>query len=219
MAKKVHRYEGERITVRYDSQRCIHAEECIHGLAGVFDPEKRPWIQPDEAGADEVAAVILRCPTGALTFERQDEGVEEAVPDRNKIRVAVDGPLYVQGDVEIASADGTALTRESRAALCRCGGSANKPFCDNRHREIAFQDLGRVEACRLGETPDSEAPRRLHITVVANGPLLLRGPVELGSADGAATHRGSKGALCRCGASASKPYCDGSHVAIGFEAD
>ena len=216
MAKKVHEYEGDRITVRYDVQRCIHAEECVHGLAQVFDPEKRPWIQPDQASADEVAEVILRCPTGALTFERLDGGVAEAVPDRNQIRVAADGPLYVQGDVEIAAAEGSGLTRETRVALCRCGGSANKPFCDNRHREIGFRDRGQVEAGRMGDRPEPEASGRLHITVAANGPLLLKGPVELRSADGAATARGSKGALCRCGASADQPFCDGSHQGTDF---
>ena len=43
--------------------------------------------------------------------------------------------------------------------------------------------------------------------------------MELRDASGETVATGRKGALCRCGASANKPFCDGSHVAIGFEAE
>lgn len=138
MDEKIRAYEGDDVIVRYSVRRCIHAEECVHGLPGVFDPQQRPWIDPDGAPADAVAAVILRCPTGALHYERKDGGAEEPIPEENTIRVAPDGPLYVRGDLEITTPDGTVLLRETRAALCRCGASKIKPFCDNSHEDIGF---------------------------------------------------------------------------------
>ncbi len=218
MARKVHEYRGAGITVRYDVKRCIHAKECVRGLRRVFDPERRPWVEPDQASSDEVAQVVMRCPTGALYFERTDGGAQESIPEENEIRVEPDGPLYLSGEIEITSADGTALARETRLALCRCGASRNKPFCDNSHVEISFEDSGAVAENRLAEAPAGESDKRLRIAIVANGPLLLRGPMEVRGSDGA-SHQGGKGALCRCGASANKPYCDGSHAVIGFEAD
>jgi len=59
----------------------------------------------------------------------------------------------------------------------------------------------------------------LGLSTVPNGPVLFKGPLEIFGADDGDSQSGSKGALCRCGASSNKPYCDGSHVAAGFEAD
>ncbi|MDG9683854.1 (4Fe-4S)-binding protein [Streptomyces sp. DH18] len=55
-------YDGEGIVVGFDAHRCLHAAECVRGLPTVFDVGRRPWIQPDNAPADEVADVIHRCP-------------------------------------------------------------------------------------------------------------------------------------------------------------
>src|SRR6056297_3317510 len=87
MDEDVHQYDGEDITVRYDVERCIHARECVHGLPAVFDPEKTPWIEPDQAEPDDLADVITRCPTGALHFERTDGGPAEETPEENVITV------------------------------------------------------------------------------------------------------------------------------------
>lgn len=56
-----------------------------------------------------------------------------------RIRPLKNGPLEVSGPVEIQDADGKALTAEQPAYLCRCGQSANKPFCDGTHRKVGFQ--------------------------------------------------------------------------------
>jgi CDGSH-type Zn-finger protein len=48
----------------------------------------------------------------------------------------------VRGDIEILAPDGSVLRRDTRIALCRCGGSENKPFCDNSHRKNGFQADG-----------------------------------------------------------------------------
>lgn len=130
-------YEGEDLTVFYDLKRCIHAAECVKALPDVFDPDRRPWIDPDEAEPDEVAAAVRRCPTGALRYRRHDGGPEEPVAQAS-IRAIPDGPLHVRGAVELRNHEGTVVWRGTRAALCRCGASKNKPFCDNTHLDVAF---------------------------------------------------------------------------------
>ncbi len=142
MSSKIHKYAGQGIIITYDVKRCIHAAECVRGLPSVFDANRRPWIEPAAATADEIAAVIRRCPTGALHYERTDGALEEAPPEQHTINIVPDGPLYIQGTIEIRAPDGTLLHRDTRVALCRCGASANKPFCDNSHRQVGFVDPG-----------------------------------------------------------------------------
>lgn len=214
MSGKVKRYTSDEIDVTYDVQRCIHAAECVRGLPAVFDTGKRPWIQPKNAAADAVAEVVGRCPTGALHFERKDGGAAEAAPEQNHIRVTANGPLYVQGDVAIEVDDETVT--ETRLALCRCGQSANKPFCDNAHKAAGFTDAGQI-----GRDGDAglEPTGRLEIEPSLNGPLRLNGRFRLVSADGETIFQGEKAALCRCGQSSKKPFCDGTHRKIDFRTE
>ena len=106
----------------------------MRGLPEVFDPSNRPWVRPDRAKAEHVAEVVMRCPTGALQFELTD-GATEPIPQENAIAVSVDGPLYVRGDIHIKESLGETLLQDTRVALCRCGESRNKPFCDNSHKQ------------------------------------------------------------------------------------
>ena len=138
MEAKPRDYTGEAVTVTFDSVRCIHAQECIKGLPGVFNLDARPWIQPDAAEANELIEVVERCPSGALTYRRADGGPEETPPPEASITQVPDGPLYVRGDFEFTKAGGETV-RATRAALCRCGQSKNKPFCDNTHFAVAFE--------------------------------------------------------------------------------
>ena len=216
MARKA--YRSEKITVSFDLTRCIHSEECVRGLPEVFDTEKRPWIQPDRSNPDRVAEVVTRCPTGALQFERTDGGAEEPVPNENIIAVAANGPLYVRGDIEIKDSTGTLLLEDTRVALCRCGESRNKPFCDNSHKQANFRDTGVLGENRLALKPAADG-RRLQIVPTVGGPLILNGEVEIRSADGDTTYRGTKTTLCRCGHSANKPFCDGSHAEVMWQDD
>lgn len=135
---KLHTYQSDDIEVRYDVKRCIHAAECVRSLPQVFDPDERPWIQPKKASADEVAAAVERRPTGALTYRRLDAGDSETPPGRNAVQLVNDGPLFLSGDITISDAGQRAPERSVRIALCRCGASGNKPFCDNSHIEAGF---------------------------------------------------------------------------------
>ncbi len=216
---RIRSYEGADITVRYDAGRCIHAAECVRGLRRVFDSDAKPWIDPDAAPADDIVDVIHKCPTGALSYERADESRSEAppaVPSPVELMICADGPIYVHGDLELMSGDGESKGRETRLALCRCGASANKPFCDNSHTGVKFLDAGEISTDR---DDNLASAGNLVITPLPNGPVLLRGPFVLTSADGSRVFRGEKAALCRCGESANKPFCDGVHARIGFQSD
>lgn len=128
-------YTGEGITVYYDIHRCLHVANCIRGLPEVFDTAKRPWIQPANAGAQAVAAVVRTCPTGALHYVLDTQEAE--VPQEpTTVKPSKDGPLMVAGNLVIDTPDGE--KREVRAALCRCGQSAHKPFCDNTHKKVGW---------------------------------------------------------------------------------
>ena len=214
MGEKIHQYSGKAAVVSYDAKRCIHAAECVHGLPNVFDPKARPWIDPDGAAADELVAVVARCPTGALHIARQDGGAGVATPTTNTVTIDPDGPLYACGDLEVVDSGGDVLLSDTRIALCRCGASANKPLCDGSHTQAEFQDAGGIAEPQL-RAGDSEAGK-LRVVVAKDGPLVLQGPLTL--VGGEERCSGSRGALCRCGASENKPFCDGSHSRVGFSA-
>jgi CDGSH-type Zn-finger protein/uncharacterized Fe-S cluster protein YjdI len=215
MNTNVYTYDGDEVTVTWDRERCIHAEACVEGLPDVFDPERRPWIEPDQADPDAVEAVVPRCPTGALHITRNGED-PEPTPDANRISLFPNGPLLVHADAELIDADGTTLLTDTRMALCRCGRSGNKPLCDGSHDE-GFEDAGHIVVDRLStpDDPDDDGPLRIRAT--EDGPFVVEGPVTIEGAD-EENVSGHRGALCRCGASAHKPFCDGSHSKIGFEA-
>jgi uncharacterized Fe-S cluster protein YjdI len=131
-------YTAEAITVTFNPRLCIHAAECVRGLPAVFNRDRRPWVQADAAPPDVIATVVQRCPTGALHFVRHDGGAAEPVPAETTVTPQPNGPLYVRGVVEIHDAAGALVRRDTRMALCRCGQSQNKPFCDGSHRAGGF---------------------------------------------------------------------------------
>jgi CDGSH-type Zn-finger protein/uncharacterized Fe-S cluster protein YjdI len=214
--QKTYTFEGERVDVDWDGRLCIHVQECTRAKGELFESGRNPWGRPDLGEADYVAEVARRCPTGALTYRRKDGGTEETAPPVNVVTIANNGPLYVVGQLDIGRAKEDMPGVRYRAALCRCGDSSNKPFCDNTHEKARFTDRGAI-----GETgDDTEAVGGpLKVQPAPNGPLLLSGNFALRAASGRESWRGSKAALCRCGASKNKPFCDGSHKAAGFEAE
>jgi uncharacterized Fe-S cluster protein YjdI/CDGSH-type Zn-finger protein len=139
---KVRHYANDAIAISYDATRCIHAAECIRGVPAVFDTARRPWILPGGADPDAIAAVIAKCPSGALHFTRRDGGAAETAPEHTTIVPMPRGPLHVRGRVRLVSADGSVIVEDTRLTLCRCGRSNNKPFCDDSHRAAQFDDSG-----------------------------------------------------------------------------
>jgi len=214
--KKITQYPGNEVNVSWDGRLCIHIGECGRAKGELFVGGRQPWCLPDQASPQEVDDVVTSCPTGALVFEVQDGSSKEQVEDENTVVVSYNGPLFVRGDLDIEGVDDDMPGTRYRAALCRCGESNNKPFCDNAHEKIGFQDYGAV-----GEKGDglSAVGGKLSIKSLPDGPLLLSGNLSIKASSGRVAWQGTQAALCRCGASKNKPFCDGSHKEAGFKSD
>jgi len=215
---KLHVYENDAIRVTYDAKRCVHYAACVRGLPKVFDPRKRPWVMPDAAAAEAIAEVVERCPTGALHYQRKDGGAAELPDVENSVLVSTNGPVYVRGELEVMGAYNQVERHETRLALCRCGASSNKPYCDGSHVARGFRDPAVAPADRRQPTSDESpigGPLRIEATV--NGPLVLRGNLRLMDGSGEVVAQMMHCTLCRCGHSKEKPFCDGSHQSAGFQ--
>lgn len=218
--------------------------------------------------------------------------------DNPRIKIQPDGPYLVSGDLPLSEmapvhtyngepvdwhrTEEAAVPRDVYA-LCRCGASAGKPFCDGTHAKIKFdgtetadrapsaerqrtfegdgvvmtddeslchhagfcgtrstnvwklvketsdpevrERLKRmVELCPSGrlryadpDGRDGEQPLPAEIAAIPGGPLYVRGPIPIEAADGREWETLNRRALCRCGASQNKPFCDGAHADAHFD--
>lgn len=140
-------YSNDEISVIWRPEKCIHARECVKGLPAVFNKDRSPWVNMQGASSEEIIEVVGRCPSGALTCKRRSEdGLEgeymgaSEVHGTAHIKTTKNGPLLVEGDVALLDSGGKVLAGEGTYALCRCGGSKKKPFCDGTHLQIGFDD-------------------------------------------------------------------------------
>jgi len=213
MRSRIYSFESEGIVVHWDYHRCIHVEECIRSLPDVFDRHRRPWINPTRAAAEKVAWACERCPTGALHYDRLDGGPAERTPEKNTITVSSDGPLYVKGAVRLVDEDGKTVLQDTRVALCRCGRTRNKPLCDGGHEKAEFKAEGVLTEAHVSNAVGGESEGgELLIRAVDPGPLTIKGSAEIrGDRSDSCIHV-RVGALCCCGRSRNKPFCDGSHA-------
>jgi len=212
MRSHIYDFEAESITVHWDFHRCIHVEACVRALPSVFCRDERPWIHPERGTADEIVKACEVCPTGALHCTRKDGGPSEATPSKNEIVVSQDGPLFVKGDISILNEAGEPILDETRVALCCCGHSHNKPLCDGHHEKEAFRHDGALTEAQLnGSAEGGSEGGKLTIRAADPGPLMIKGPAEIRSEGTAACCHVRVGALCCCGKSKNKPFCDGSH--------
>jgi CDGSH-type Zn-finger protein/uncharacterized Fe-S cluster protein YjdI len=203
----------EAITLRFDARRCIHSRHCVLGAPSVFLANVAgPWLHPEAVPVDRCVALAHACPSGAITYERHDGGAQEAPPAVNVLRIRENGPYSIHAEVDLAG-HGKAL----RATLCRCGKSANKPFCDNTHGETGFAATG--EPATVASDPLESRGGVLHVTPLADGPLQVIGNLEICSGTGRTVFRAENARLCRCGGSGNKPFCDGTHARIGFRSE
>ena len=132
-------YVGREVTIADNRSICAHAGFCTSELRAVFKSGRKPWITPDEADVEAIASTILKCPSGALAYEIDGIafGDQERAPT---ITVSKDGPYYVTGGVELLHPRGLHGPSREHFALCRCGQSKNKPFCDGTHWYAGFRD-------------------------------------------------------------------------------
>jgi CDGSH-type Zn-finger protein/uncharacterized Fe-S cluster protein YjdI len=202
--------EGRALTLMFESRRCIHARFCVTGAPDVFLANVQgPWIHPDAIDVERLAAIAQECPSGAIRYRRKDGHADELVPPVNLAAIREAGPYAFRGQLRL---DG--LDAGYRATLCRCGASKNKPYCDGSHHAVGFQASGEPASGGTEMLPVRDGV--LAIEPQADGPLQIRGNLELTSGTGRVVARVTTTRLCRCGGSANKPFCDGTHARIGF---
>jgi CDGSH-type Zn-finger protein/uncharacterized Fe-S cluster protein YjdI len=211
MSAGVETVQGRKIELQFEARRCIHSRFCVTWAPTVFLANVQgPWIHPDAVPVERLVEVAHACPSGAIRYRRKDGAPDEPVPEVNLATVREAGPYAFRAALQI---DG--VPAGFRATLCRCGASRNKPYCDGSHHEIGFSATGEPPS---GKT-DMLALRDgvLAIDPQANGPLRVRGNLEITSGTGRVVARVTSASLCRCGGSANKPFCDGTHTKIGFK--
>jgi uncharacterized Fe-S cluster protein YjdI len=114
---------------------CIHSANCVHGLPEVFKPKEKPWVQTENASTENIIKTVGNCPSGALSYFMNASGNIENPSEKTKIAVVENGPLMVYGTLSVTHDDGREEERSKVTAFCRCGESANRPFCDGSHKQ------------------------------------------------------------------------------------
>ncbi len=210
LADGVETVEGRRLILSFEAKRCIHARYCVTGAPTVFLANVQgPWIHPDTLEVERLAAIAQECPSGAIRYRRKDGGADESAPPVNLAGIRESGPYALRAPLRL---DG--LDVGFRATLCRCGASKNKPFCDGSHHEIGFAATGEPASTQTDMLAVRDGP--LAVDPLPDGPLQVRGNLEILSGTGRVVARVTAARLCRCGGSGSKPFCDGTHARIGF---
>ena len=145
--------------------------------------------------------------------ERQKQaGPQRLLEIPNEALITNAGPINLTGNITLVHEDGS-ITYANQISLCRCGASRKKPICDERHLDVEFLNSGRI--IEASDVPHSERPSKITVSLVKNGPVTFRGRLRLHNSMGQECVK-QRGALCRCGQSATKPFCDGSHDKVGF---
>jgi CDGSH-type Zn-finger protein/uncharacterized Fe-S cluster protein YjdI len=206
--------QGKEVTITFDGSRCVHSRNCVLSHPEVFVPNVQgEWIFPDAASAETVLRIGFACPSGAIRVARTGGGVGSEVPPVvNTVRVRENGPLAFEAPMVIAGEASASV----RATLCRCGQSKNKPYCDGSHVAAGFVASGEP-AVKESAALDVRNGT-VEVAPKLNGPLRVMGNLEVVSGTGRTVNRATRMFLCRCGNSQNKPYCDGSHERVGFQA-
>jgi CDGSH-type Zn-finger protein/uncharacterized Fe-S cluster protein YjdI len=204
--------EGRDLTLIYEGKKCIHSRFCVTWGPKVFIANvKGPWINPDAMSTDALTEIAHVCVSGAIRYKRKDGKPDEGPPDVNLVSVREGGPYAIRADIRLDGAPASSY----RYTLCRCGASKNKPFCDGSHHEVNFVASGEPPTTKADMLPVRDGP--LEIDALVDGPLQVRGNMEIISGTGRVVARVESARLCRCGASGTKPFCDGSHARVGFK--
>ncbi len=135
--------EGKNLILQDVENLCAFARFC-HSKSGDV------WSLTEDSNSQESERIAVKmtcdCPSGRLvmkekkTKETIEPAFEQSIsvlqdPERN-----CSGPLWVKGGISIEDTDGKAYEVRNRVTLCRCGKSANKPFCDSTHVNIGYKD-------------------------------------------------------------------------------
>ena len=159
MSDKHRQYTNNEVTVLWKPEQCIHSKICWTHLREVFDPFKRPWVNISGASTGQIVEQVKRCPSGALSYYMNDEANRAsfgntpatatpapqtagqdatATQQATEVDVSLNGPYLIHTQCMIKYPDGREELKQGTVALCRCGASNNKPYCDGRHKAVNF---------------------------------------------------------------------------------
>lgn len=130
--------EGEGVILYDDRSLCSKAGFCTNLRTSV-------WELAEEAGdpqaREEFLGMVRRCPSGRLTYaEASDPDTTVEATFDPSIGVEPNASYWLRGGIPVVSEDGSPYEVRNRQALCRCGTSRNKPFCDGSHKLVRFRD-------------------------------------------------------------------------------
>ena len=144
----VKEFSNGEITVYWKADLCIHSANCLMGMPRVFNNKRKPWINVTGADSKKIMKTVDSCPSRALTYLkstsftiRKKRKIKKQAPKFAKVQILKDGPALVTGNFIIRDPDKKKIRISSPvAAICRCGGSKKKPFCDGSHLALGFKD-------------------------------------------------------------------------------
>jgi uncharacterized Fe-S cluster protein YjdI len=140
MKSIIKKYSNDEVTVVWQPDKCIHSAICISGLPNVFDNQKRPWVNIQGATSERIIEQVKACPSGALSYFMNGQENQVVENLQTVVEVLPDGPLLIHGTLKVKGKGGNETIKEKTTAFCRCGASANKPYCDGSHIAVQFKD-------------------------------------------------------------------------------
>lgn len=142
MSEKIKKeYTNGEITIVWQPSKCLHSGICVKSLPNVYLPKSKPWINPENASAEAIKAQIKKCPSGALSYYMNGEETKEAESLETKAELLENGPLVAYGIQKFIDKEGNEEIISKTTALCKCGDSANKPYCDGTHVKVDFREI------------------------------------------------------------------------------
>ncbi len=134
-------YANEDITVVWKPSKCIHAAICVKKLPEVYKPKEKPWINLGDTSTEKLIDQINACPSGALSYivNQAKEDDPGNTSTTTTVEVMPNGPLIMDGEISLTLSDQSTERKSGKTALCRCGASANKLFCDGKPLAVNFQ--------------------------------------------------------------------------------
>lgn len=130
-------YKSKDITITFNRSICSGAANCVRDFPNIYTSASENWIYPDLGTKKEIIESIRNCPSGALSYSLNDEknvnvcNLENCLEE--KIELFKNSPIYVRGSIDIEVQKWSFNANKTKFALCRCGKSKNKPFCDYSH--------------------------------------------------------------------------------------
>jgi len=135
----IKKYANDELEVSWKPATCVHSKQCWKELIQVFNPQNRPWINMEGATTERIKKQVDACPSGAISYKHKTQSKNKIMGSKIKINAMENGPLLVEGILEVTRPDGSLDNKEHTTAFCRCGASTNKPYCDGKHKKIDFK--------------------------------------------------------------------------------